>query len=147
MMRRAVPLAGVLLLAVIVMQLVPVARTNPAVVQDIAAPPDVQAVLRHACYDCHSHETVWPWYSRVAPVSWLITHDVNEGREELDFSTWSAYPPPKRGKKLDKAAKEVTEGEMPPWYYRLLHPEARLSEAEAALIVQWLTAERGKLPR
>jgi hypothetical protein len=95
-------------------QFVPVARTNPAVRADVAAPPEIAVLLRHACYDCHSHETAWPWYSRVAPVSWLIVHDVEEGRCELDFSAWDAYDPAQRAKKLRESADEIAEGDMPP---------------------------------
>ena len=72
-------------------QLVPVERTNPPVEAEIVAEPEVHALLRRACYDCHSHETVWPWYAWVAPVSWLVAHDVDHAREELDFSRFESY--------------------------------------------------------
>ena len=98
----------------------------------------MQAVLRRACYDCHSHETVWPWYSTVAPISWLVAHDVHEGREELDFSTWDAYAPAKRAKLLRETAKETSEGEMPPWYYVLVHPDARLANEDVVLLRTWV---------
>ena len=114
-----------------------IARSNPPVTGDIGAPPEVAAVLRRACYDCHSHETVWPWYSRVAPISWLVAHDVREGREELNFSAWDRYDPAKRRKKLAKTVEEVDEEEMPPWYYALVHPDARLSAAERELVRAW----------
>ena len=94
-------------------QFVPVARTNPPVTGDIPAPPEIKTLLRNACYDCHSHETVWPWYSRVAPVSWLVAHDVEEGREHLNFSAWTDYKPLKQSVLLAGAAEEIEEGEMP----------------------------------
>ena len=132
-------LAGGLLLA----QLVPVERTNPPVDAEIVvAEPDVYALLRRACYDCHSHATVWPWYSRVAPLSWLVAHDVDEGREELNFSRFEAYDVKKQRKKLGELAEEVDEHEMPLWYYLLLHPEARPSDAERERLVAWAEAER-----
>lgn len=123
--------AGVVLAAI---QLVPVSRTNPPVTAPVQAPPEVQAVLRRACFDCHSHETVWPVQAYVAPFSWLVAHDVEEGREELDFSAWDQVDRRKVAKKLPK---EVGEGEMPPWFYVLAHPSARLSDAERKLLTDW----------
>jgi hypothetical protein len=141
---RRVPIAGAV--ALVLAQLVPVTRDNPAVGSDVDAPPAVAAVLRRACYDCHSHETVWPWYSRVAPVSWLVAHDVDHGREELNFSTWSAYDDAKRRKKLKETVEEVAEGEMPPWYYVLVHPEARLADADVELLRAWAAASGARAP-
>jgi hypothetical protein len=131
--RTLVAFAVILLLA----QAIRPARTNPPVEGDVAAPPDVHALLRRACYDCHSNETVWPWYARVAPVSWLVAHDVEEGRREVNFSTWTAYDPARRVKKLRETAKEVAEGDMPPWYYVAIHPEARLRDAERERLRAW----------
>jgi cytochrome c551/c552 len=120
-------------------------RTNPPVTGDVDAPADVRAVLRRACYDCHSHETVWPWYARVAPASWLLAHDVDEGRDELDFSTWDAYPPARKAKKLGETAKEVDEGEMPPWYYVVMHAPARLDAADKQTLRVWAATEQARL--
>lgn len=122
-------------------QLVRPQLTNPPVKSEISAPPAVQTVLRKACYDCHSNQTVWPWYSQVVPVSWLLAHDVTEGREELNFSTWNDYTPEQRAKHLAQTVHELEEGEMPPLTYRLMHPEARLSAGEIASLQQW--AESG----
>ena len=121
-------------LALAAIQLVPVSRTNPPVTAPVQAPPEVQAVLRRACFDCHSHETVWPLQAYVAPFSWLVSHDVAEGREELNFSAWDQVDRRKISKKLPK---EVGEGEMPPWFYVLAHPSARLSDAERKLLTDW----------
>jgi len=126
-------IAALLLLA----QLIPVERTNGPVEVDAGAPAPVGAILKRACYDCHSNETVWPGYSRVAPVSWLVAHDVHEGRRELNFSTWGRYDAALRKKKLDKAAEEVSDGDMPPVYYVWMHPEARLSAADKAGLKAW----------
>ena len=123
-------------------QLVPVERTNPPAEAEIVAPPEMRALLRRACYDCHSGETAWPWYAWVAPVSWLIAHDVNDGREELDFSRFESYDAAKQRKKLRESAKEVEEGEMPLWYYVLLHPGARLGAGERQRLVTWADTER-----
>ncbi|HKB69351.1 MAG TPA: heme-binding domain-containing protein [Thermoanaerobaculia bacterium] len=127
---------GVVALFLLV-QAIPVDRTNGPVVADAAAPAPVNGILRRACYDCHSNETIWPGYSRVAPVSWLVGHDVHEGRRELDFSEWSRYDAASRKKKLDKAAEEVSDGDMPPVYYVWMHPEARLSASDKAALKAW----------
>jgi hypothetical protein len=142
MRKRVLQACVVLVLLLVAAQAVRVERTNPPVARDVDAPADVREILRRACYDCHSHETVWPWYSRVAPVSWLVAHDVREGREELDFSTWDAYPPAKRTKKLRKSMEEVDEGEMPPWSYTLMHPDARLGAADRETLRTWTAAAR-----
>jgi hypothetical protein len=123
--------AGALLAA---MQLVPVDRTNPPVTAAVKAPPEVQALLRRACFDCHSHETVWPVQAYLAPASWLVAHDVAEGREELNFSAWDRVDLGKVAKKLPG---EVGEKEMPPWFYVIAHPGARLSDAERKTLSDW----------
>lgn len=123
--------------ALVAIQLVPVQRTNPSVTGDVAAPGDVKAILRRACYDCHSHETAWPWYSRVAPISWLVAGDVNEARERLNFSVWESYPAAKRASKIADVGEEVGRGEMPLWYYLPMHPAARLSPADKAVLLKW----------
>ena len=146
MSRRTAVLAVLGVLAVGA-QLVPVERTNPPVTGEVAASEEIAALLRRACYDCHSNETVWPWYSRVAPVAWLVAHDVNHGRHELDFSTWTAYPADRQRKKLKRTSDEVAEDEMPPWYYELMHPAARLTAAEKTALGAWADAERAVLRR
>lgn len=118
-------------------QLIPVDRSNPPVSAEVPAPPEVRAILRRACYDCHSHETVWPWYSRVAPVSWLIARDVREGRKKVNFSTWDRYSANRQVMKRMACWEEVEEGEMPPWYYLLVHREAVLSDADREVLRQW----------
>jgi hypothetical protein len=119
------------------MQLVPLDRSNPRVELEVPAPPEVREVLRRSCYDCHSNETKWPWYSRIAPVSWLVAYDVHEAREHLNFSTWNRYDGGKRRDHLKEAWEEVDEGDMPLWIYPPLHPEARLSARDRALIREW----------
>lgn len=121
-------------------QLVPVERTNPPVEREVSAPEDVRAVLRQSCYDCHSHETRWPWYARVAPASWLVARDVREGREELNFSAWNRLTPAKRAEKRREVWEEVEEGHMPPWFYLPLHPDARLTDSDRDLLRAWSQA-------
>jgi Haem-binding domain len=112
-------------------------RTNPKVTGEIAVPDDVHAILKRACYDCHSNETSWPWYSRVAPVSWLLHRDVSEGRQHLNFSEWATLPADKRKKKQANVGKLVVKGKMPLWFYLPLHPDAHVSDADKAALDAW----------
>jgi Haem-binding domain len=136
-MKTTLRIIAVTLGAVLLMQLVPVRHDNPPVTAPLAAPPPVAATLRRACYDCHSHETVWPGYSRVAPASWLIARDVHEGREHVNFSTWESLPPAERSKQLMEIAEQVERGAMPPGIYTPLHPEARLSLEDIRTVATW----------
>jgi mono/diheme cytochrome c family protein len=123
---------------ILVIQVVPYGRnhSNPPVQSEPAwDPPETRALARRACFDCHSNETVWPGYANIAPMSWLIQHDVDEGREKLNFSEWQ-----RPQKESHEAAKTVREGEMPPWIYVPLHPEARLNAEERAALIRGLEA-------
>ncbi|MGH2540798.1 MAG: heme-binding domain-containing protein [Actinomycetota bacterium] len=116
-----------------VIQLVPYGRdhANPPVTQAAAFGPGAGLELaRGACFDCHSNETAWPWYTNVAPGSWLTQRDVDEGRATLNFSEWDRPQP-----KVDELLEVVEEGGMPPRTYTLIHPAARLSDAERATLV------------
>jgi Haem-binding domain len=147
-MQRWILLAVVVFLVIlVVIQFIPVETTNPPVESDIPTSPAVKAVLRRACYDCHSNETVWPWYSRIAPVSWLIASDVREGRAELNFSLWNRYSTQQQVKKLKESWQEVSEGKMPPWYYLPVHRDARLSADDETLLEQWARAPAEGTPR
>jgi len=134
-MKRRILAAAVALFAAV--QLVPVHRTNPPVEAEVDAPPEVKAILKKACWDCHSHETVWGWHTHVAPISWLAVHDVNEGREELNFSRWNAIDAKRLARIAKKLPEEVGEGDMPPPSYLLVHPSARPTGAERAALVAW----------
>jgi Haem-binding domain len=127
-----------LLLGFIVIQLVPVDRSNPPVGTEVPATPEVRRILRRACYNCHSNETVWPWYSRVAPVSWLLGHDVREGRRKLNFSTWERYSGKQQARKLKETWEEVSEGKMPPAIYLPAHRDAALSAEDRAILRNWV---------
>jgi mono/diheme cytochrome c family protein len=128
-------IAAIALAAVI--QFIPVNRTNPPVEQEPYMPDSGKAVLTKACYDCHSNETKWPWYSRIAPVSWLVAWDVKEGRGELNFSAWNRMTAKKRDHMWNEVWEMVEKGEMPPAIYTPAHPEARLSDADKEILRAW----------
>ncbi|HTF33658.1 MAG TPA: heme-binding domain-containing protein [Myxococcota bacterium] len=118
-------------------------HTNPPATGELAAPPSVQRVLRNGCYDCHSNETAWPWSANLAPISWLVHYDVTEGRRRLNFSNWDAYAsdPETQIQKLKNIQKAMAADDMPPWYYRLLHPDSRLSESQRKAVVRWVAEQ------
>lgn len=132
--RWAVVLVAV---ALVVIQFVPVNRTNPPEKTVVMAPPEVQEILVGACFDCHSHQTVWPWYSKVAPVSWWIAHHVEEGRGDLNFSEWPVFDDEEKEHHLRDIENQLVKGEMPPGYYKIAHAGARLTDDEVALLLAW----------
>lgn len=101
---------------------------------------EVAGLLKKACYDCHSNETKYPWYSHVAPISWLVAKDTREGREELNFSNWTSYDMMEKLEKLDDIAIEVGEGEMPMKVYTYVHSEAKLKDLERKKLIEWAEA-------
>jgi len=122
----------------IVIQLIPYGRVHsagPVRREPAWDRPETRALLARACFDCHSNQTVWPWYSAVAPVSWLLQNDVDDGRRHVNFSEWDRLQRGLRGVRND-----VMGGKMPPWYYLPLHPRARLSDAEKENLLQGLAA-------
>lgn len=142
MKRRIVfGILGIIALALLI-QLAPYGHdhTNPPVTQEPAWPDqETRALAQRACFDCHSNQTTWGWYTSIAPVSWLIQRDVESGRGQLDFSTWNL---PQR--KAGEMAESVQNGSMPRWFYVPIHPEANLTAAEKAKLIQGLQAiERG----
>jgi hypothetical protein len=129
----------------VLIQLVPIDRSNPPVETEVAAPDDVRAILERACYDCHSHEARWPWYGYVAPVSWLVAYDISEAREHLNFSTWNQYVPKDQAKNFEEIWEEVEEGDMPLPIYPPLHPEAYLDDADLERLHAWTVEARAAL--
>jgi hypothetical protein len=115
-------------------------RTNPpaepgASFEAVAKPaPAAAAVVRRACTDCHSHETAWPWYSKISPISWLVAKDVREGRARLNLSAWNLYGPEMSALRVGEMCEKARKGEMPLWQYRLLHPRAKLTAADISAL-------------
>lgn len=141
--RSASRIAVGLAVAVLAIQFVPVDRSNPAVEEEAPASPEARELLRRACDDCHSNRTVWPWYSGIAPISWLIARDVHEGREELNTSTWNRLDASERAEALEESWETIEDGEMPLWFYLPLHPEARLTDADRAVLREWASGGSG----
>ena len=133
--------AAAALVAAVAIQFVPVKRDNPQVSFEVDAPGEVRALLERACFDCHSNRTRWPWYSRVAPVSWLVAWDVRRAREEMNFTDWPAFDFEEQEHLLADIGKQVDRGKMPLPIYVLMHGEARLSRAERRVIVAWARGE------
>ncbi len=139
MLARIGKIAFLLVALFALIQFIPYGRshTNPSVVAEPAWDSTVTRELAaSACFDCHSNETTWPWYTNVAPVSWLAQHDVDSGRSTLNFSEWAATS--RHGEQ--DAAEAVQGGEMPPSYYVVMHPNAKLTAAEKDALVRGLQA-------
>jgi mono/diheme cytochrome c family protein len=134
---------GAIILVIIAIQFIPYGKnhTNPAV---LAEPQwdslQTKELFARSCADCHSNQTKWPWYSKIAPISWLVQRDVDEGREHFNVSMWGIQ----KKNKGDEAKEEFDKGEMPPWFYLPPHPEARLSKSEAKALSQGLAATFGE---
>ena len=140
-MRKLRPLLLLVLTAVIAAQFVPVDRSNPPESAPLQAPAEVMTVLKTSCFDCHSNQTAWPWYSRVAPVSWWLAQHVEEGREHLNFSHWEDLTPQEKQHKRKEVAEEVREGKMPLGSYVRGHKEAALDDAERDVLLRWARGE------
>ena len=121
------------LIAAVLIQFIPFGRnhTNPRPTREpVWNSPGTRELFRRACFDCHSNETVWPWYSHVAPVSWLVQNDVNGGRGHLNFTEWD-----RPQQHASHVAAQVKQGDMPPWFYLPMHPAARLTGTEKDALI------------
>lgn len=133
---------------VVVMQFFRIDKENPTYDSNndfivIMNPSDqVNNILKNSCYDCHSFETKYPWYTNVAPVSWWVKDHINEGRDELNFSAWGTYSDKRKDHKLEEVIELVDEGEMPLTSYTLAHSEASLSAEQQEALISWVKAVR-----
>jgi hypothetical protein len=135
-MRIILGLVGVAAVVIISLQLVPnYERTNPPITFQLTwNSPETDQLMRQACYDCHSNETIWPWYSNIAPVSWLVVKDVNEGRDKLNFSTG-------RGEmEAGELIEQIERGTMPPKIYLMMHSDANLTDIQKADLIAGIRA-------
>lgn len=143
----------VILLAVVfvIIQFIRPARTNPpvdpakSIEANLQVSPQVAAIFDRSCKDCHSNKTVWPWYTNVAPVSWLLTNHVNEGRHDMNLSEWGGYDKDKQSRRLRDMCEQVQDGDMPLSTYTPLHPRAKLSADDVKTICDWANAERARI--
>lgn len=127
------------------------ARTNPPenplhnVRSAVQVPPNVDQILTRSCNDCHSYNTTWPWYSKVAPASWLVISDVDDGRRHLNFSEWATYNPERQQRKLSQICSEVDEGGMPLRQYTWIHKDSPLSREQRDAICNWTKEEQARI--
>ncbi|HXU82913.1 MAG TPA: heme-binding domain-containing protein [Polyangia bacterium] len=137
-----------ILVAVVVgvaIQFVPVKAigSNPPARYKLDAPPEVEAIMRRACYDCHSNETKWPIYARIAPGSWLMARDITKGRSRMNISEWGDADADERQLDKENSWDQIEEGNMPKWFYVFpFHPAAKLSAADKATLKAWLLKDK-----
>jgi len=144
-LKRTLIATALLLLGI---QLVPVDRSNPKVEQSLTlyaslpVPANVKTVFERSCNSCHSNETAWPWYSHVAPVSWVVAQDVHQARSKMNFSEWGTYSAQRQEDKLEEICEQVTKGDMPDHKYAMFHREARVTPPEREAVCQWTEDSR-----
>lgn len=141
-MRPARVIFVVIIAALVGMQFIDVDRSNPPVTKELQASTEVKLILKDACYDCHSNETKWPWYSKVAPISFFVSNHVVEGREHLNFSTWGDMYTPKQNEYKREIWEEIEKGGMPLSNYTWLHPKAKLTIEQRQVIKKWALGEK-----
>jgi cytochrome c551/c552 len=143
MIKKIIGISALVLVGLfLVIQLVPYGHkhSNPPVLQEPNWPhAQTRDLAVRACFDCHSNETVWPWYSNIAPISWLVENDVQEGRSRLNFSDWGNNTG-REGHELGEISEVINGGRMPPSYFLIMHPNAKLSAAEKQTLVNGLLA-------
>ena len=136
MVSKRVLLLGVLIL--VTLQFFPrIERRSRAATGGLDAPEEVLVIVQRSCFDCHSTRTRWPWYGYIAPISWLLSHDVNEAREKLNFSAWSQLAEDSQSHLAREIVRQVERGDMPLSRYLWLHPDARLSRDELEILRRW----------
>ena len=140
-----------LVCAFVVIQFIRPAKTNPAIDPSqtiesrLQVSPQAEAIFDRSCNDCHSNKTRWPWYSNVAPVSWLVISDVNDARSMMNFSQWGSYDKDKQSRRLRDMCEQVQDGKMPLSIYTPLHPGSKLSADDVKTLCDWTNVERARL--
>jgi hypothetical protein len=136
---------------VILIQFIQPNRSNPEVdtaltlKSELNPPPYISSLLERGCKDCHSNETHWPFYAYVAPVSWLVTYDVSEGRKHFNMSEWGKYKTKRKYQKLSGIYQEVKDNSMPLPKYLIMHAEAKFTDAERDSLSSWAQTEAEKI--
>ena len=135
-------------LLLVAIQFIPVNRSNPSVdpsrsiYATLPVPVEVKGVFERSCNNCHSNQTAWPWYSHVAPVSWMVARDVHQARKKMNFSEWATYSAQRKEDRLEEICEQVTNGEMPDRKYAIVRREARLTPHEREAVCQWTDDSR-----
>lgn len=133
----------VIILLIVIIQLIPnhkpevILSNDNDLIYNNKLPESVESILRTSCYDCHSNESKYPWYSYIAPVSWLVIRDIKVGREELNFSEWESQSKMDKAKNIDKIIDEVSDEQMPMSIYTLIHSDAKLKAEDRQQLVDW----------
>jgi len=141
-----------LLIVFIVMQAFRIDKTTKAVevsndfISVTGANAEVSQLLKTACYDCHSNQPIYPWYTNIAPVSWWVKHHINEGSHHLNFSEWKTYSDKRKNHKMEECIEMVEEGEMPMASYTWMHGEAKLTDAQRLVLVEWFKGIKNNTP-
>ena len=148
-MRRRILL--IIIIILIAIQFIRPAKnqSNDALTSDIShvytVPQNVSVILKKACNDCHTNNTVYPWYAQIQPVGWWLNHHIEEGKDELNFNEFGAYAVPRQYHKLEEVVEQVKEGEMPIWSYTLIHTNAKLTDEEKQTLINWAQGIRNTM--
>lgn len=132
-----------ILIVIVLLQFIPTKKNQTSIVssnsieQKYNTPENVQAILKKACFDCHSNNTVYPWYSHIQPIGFWLNNHINEGKEELNFSEFNSYENKKARKKMEKVISSQEKGWMPLSSYTLIHKDATLTSTEKTIIIDW----------
>ena len=144
-------IAIVLFTAVIVIQFFRIDKVNPPVVRDetidaaMAVPPDISLIIGRSCNDCHSNQTIYPWYSNLQPMGWFLKNHIDNARKKLNFSVWNTYSPQKRSKKFEEICEQLESREMPLPSYLWIHRDSILSDNDAKALCDWAKLENSKM--
>ncbi len=146
-MKKSYIISLSILIPFLLIQFITVEKENPPVDNTIAlaAPPKVMSILKNSCYDCHSNETEWPFYSYVAPVSWIVFRDVKFGREDMNFSEWNKMTEKDKNNSKEEIIEEISRNTMPIPIYLITHPSASLSSDDKLLLKNWLTGRETEM--
>lgn len=143
----------VILVAFIIIQFFPIDKKNPAPTPGMDfikiknTPTEVAAIIKRSCYDCHSNESRYPWYSNIAPSSWILKNHIDEGRKELNFSTFAVYEPKTQAHKLQECIEMVEKKEMPLESYFIGHQDAKLTDAQRKILTDYFKREKQETER
>lgn len=139
-----------LIALLVIIQFFRIDKINPAIIEEndfiiIANPPEnVAKIIKTSCYDCHSNETKYPWYTNFAPLSWWIKHHIDEGRDELNFSEWGTYKEKRKNHKIEECIELIDEDEMPLSSYLITHSDAKLTDDDKRSLLEWFKEQKGK---